>query len=282
MRIAASNIAWEPDEDEVVAALLRAHAVDAVDIAPAKYFATPAQATFAEIDAVRARWAGWNVEITGMQALLFGTTGLNMFGAPEVRRALLEHLRAVCRIAGRLGAQRLVFGSPRNRDRSGLSDGDTLSIAIEFFYQLGNIASGHGVCICLEPNPTRYGANFMTNSSETARIVIELAHPSIKMQFDTGALTINEEVPSQVMANFGHLVGHVHASEPDLLPLGDGITDHALIGRLLTERLPDQVVTIEMVATKNEPHLGSVARALEVATRHYRSEQPHRPGGGVA
>lgn len=279
MRIAVSNIAWEPEEDEAVAALLRAHAVDAVDIAPAKYFANPALATSAEIDAVRARWAGWNVEITGMQALLFGTTGLNVFGAPEIRRALLDHLRAVCCIAGRLGAKRLVFGSPKNRDRSGLNDGDTLSIAIEFFCELGNIASDHGVCICLEPNPPRYGANFMTNSSETARIVSALAHPSIRMQLDTGALTINEEEPSQVLASFGHLVGHVHASEPDLLPLGDGSADHARIGRLLAEQLPEQVVTIEMVATRNEPHLASIGRALQVATRHYRSEQQHRPSG---
>ncbi len=277
MRIAASNIAWDPAEDESVAALLQAHAVDAVDIAPAKYFANPALATAAEIDAVRARWAGWNVEITGMQALLFGTTGLNVFGATEVRRALVEHLRAVCRIADRLGARRLVFGSPRNRDRSGLSDEDTLAIAIEFFFELGQIAGDHGVCICLEPNPPRYGANFMTNSPETARIVVAVAHPSIRMQLDTGALTINEEEPSQVLASFGHLVGHVHASEPDLLPLGDGSADHALIGRLLAERLPKSVVTIEMVATTNEPHLASVARALQVATRYYRSEQQRRP-----
>lgn len=279
MRLSVSNLAWDPEEDEVIAALLHTHDVDAVDMAPAKYFPDPATATFAEIDAVRARWGDRNVEITGMQALLHGTSGLNVFGDHGVQCALLAHLRAVCRIGARLGAPRLVFGSPGSRDRTGLGDGEALAIATRFFRELGEIASGHGVYVCLEPNPPRYGANFMTNSSGTARVVAAVAHPSIRMQFDTGSLTVNEEEPLQVLEEFGHLIGHVHASEPDLVPLGDGSTDHALIGRLLAERLPDAVVAIEMLATKGEPHPTSVSRALQVATRHYRTRQQPEPRG---
>jgi hypothetical protein len=52
-----------------------------------------------------------------MQALLFGTTGLNVFGDNKSQEAMLEHLRAVCRIGAGLGATKLVFGSPKNRDR---------------------------------------------------------------------------------------------------------------------------------------------------------------------
>ncbi|MGM1231309.1 sugar phosphate isomerase/epimerase, partial [Escherichia coli] len=71
---------------------------------------------------VRQWWADQGIEITGMQALLFGTTGLNVFGDNKSQEALLEHMRAVCHIGAGLGAIRLVFGSPKNRDRSGLSD----------------------------------------------------------------------------------------------------------------------------------------------------------------
>lgn len=272
MRIAASNIAWDPEEDAAIAGLLRTYAVDAIDVAPPKYFAVPSRATAAEIAAVRARWADWGIGITGMQALLFGTTGLNVFGPADVRRALLEHLDAVCRIGAGLGAERLVFGSPKNRDRSGLSDQETLAIAVEFFSRLGGIAQSYGVWICLEPNPPRYAANFMTNSAETAQVVVAVAHPAIRMQLDTGAVTVNREDPASVLAAHGQLIGHVHASEPDLLPLGDGGTNHELIGRLLSAQLPEQVVTIEMLATKNEPHLASVERALKVATENYRPE----------
>jgi D-psicose/D-tagatose/L-ribulose 3-epimerase len=270
MRIAASNIAWDPAEDSAMAALLTQYSVNAVDIAPAKYFSDPIHATSSEIEAVRVRWADWGIAITGMQALLFGSTGLNVFGTKEIRRALLERLTAVCRIGAGLHAPRLVFGSPKNRDRSGCDDAATFEIAVDFFRELGAIASEHRVWICLEPNPPRYGANFMTNSVETAGIVAAVAHPAIKMQLDTGALSINREDAEQVIEAFGKFVGHVHASEPDLVPLGDGDTDHAVIGRLLSQKLPEQVVTIEMLATKDEPHLTSVERAVQVATRNYR------------
>ncbi|MCU1716338.1 sugar phosphate isomerase/epimerase family protein [Pseudomonas sp. 5P_3.1_Bac2] len=270
MRLAISNIAWDTTEDEAVAALLQRFAVDAIDIAPGKYFPEPAKATNGDITQVKDWWAERGIEITGMQALLFGTTGLNVFGSIESQAALLTHLAAICRIGAGLGATRVVFGSPKNRDRSGLSDSRALDMAISFFRQLGDIAQACGVIICLEPNPACYGANFMTTNAETADVVKRVAHMSIRMQLDTGALTINGENPLVVLNDCAPLIGHVHASEPDLLPLGDGGTEHGQMAAALRQYLPMHVVTIEMVATKDESHVVSIERALQVATQHYR------------
>lgn len=270
MRLAISNIAWDTTEDEAVATLLQQFAIDAIDVAPGKYFPDPANATTADIAQVRTWWAERGIEIYGMQSLLFGTTGLNIFGTAKSQAALLKHLAAVCRIGSGLGATRLVFGSPKNRDRSGLTDQKALEIAGSFFRKLGDIAQSTGVAICLEPNPICYGANFMTNSEETARVVRHVAHPAILMQLDTGALTINDENPLFVLRDNAALIGHVHASEPDLLPLGDGATKHEKMATALLRHLPSCMVTIEMLAPKGESHLVSLERALHVATRHYR------------
>lgn len=270
MRLAISNIAWDTTEDEEIATLLQRFAVDAIDVAPGKYFPMPAQATDEHIAQVKGWWAGRGIEITGMQALLFGTKGLNVFGSPESQRALLQHLTEVCRIGSGLGATRLVFGSPKNRDRTGLNDQKTLDVAVFFFRHLGAIAKLYGVTVCLEPNPTCYGANFMTTSAETALVVKQVAHSAIKMQLDTGALTINAEDPRAVLQDCAALIGHVHASEPDLLPLGDGGTDHGQVMIALEHFIPNHVVSIEMLATKNEPHAVSIERALNVAIQHYR------------
>lgn len=272
MRLAISNIAWDVAEDEALAALLQRFQVDAIDIAPGKYFPRPSETTEADILKVRQWWADRGVEITGMQALLFGTTGLNVFGPPESQAALLQHLDAVCRIGAILGAPRIVFGSPKNRDRSGLSDAETMEMAAAFFRRLGDLAAAQGVMICLEPNPTCYGANFMTTSLGTAQVVSHIAHTAIRMQFDTGALTINGEDPSRVLQMSAGLIGHVHASEPNLLPLGDGNTEHVAMHLALSRHLPHHLVTIEMVATKEEPHLASIERAVQVAITHYRSK----------
>jgi sugar phosphate isomerase/epimerase len=270
MRLAISNIAWDVKEDDDVAALLKRYRIDAIDIAPGKYFPSPGQATRVEIEQVRRWWQDRGIEITGMQALLFGTTGLNVFGATDTQDATLRHLGAVCRIGGLMGATRLVFGSPKNRDRSGLGDDEALEIATSFFQRLGTIAASENVTICLEPNPLCYGANFMTTSRETARVIEAVGHPSIRMQLDTGAMTINAEPPAEVVSSCSGLIGHVHASEPNLVPLGDGGTRHDLVFSALTKHLPDAVVSIEMVATQNEPHLASIERALAFAVGSYR------------
>ncbi len=267
MRLAVSNIAWDPFEDDMVATLLQRLDINAIDIAPGKYFPEPTKASEQEIAQLRKKWG--DIEITGMQSLLFGTKGLNIFGSPSVQEAMLDHLAAVCRIGAALGAKQLVFGSPRNRDRTGLSDSEANKIAIAFFHRLGEIAATFGVNICLEPNPSCYGGNFLTTSIEVAEIATQISHPAIKMQLDTGALTINHEKPVEVIRVCAPLIGHVHASMPNLLPLGDEEINHKEIASALREYLPDVVVCIEMLATQSEPHLASLERALNTAIKNY-------------
>lgn len=269
MRLAFSGIAWDVAEDEAVAALLLQHGVDAIDIAPGKYFPDFARATAADAQAVRARWAAHGIEITGMQSLLFGTAGLNLFGDHESRTRMQRHLEAVMRIAGAMRAPRLVFGSPRNRDRGALDDAEAVAAAVEFLAPLGEVAACEGVLLCLEPNPARYGCNFMLDADSTAAVVRALGHPNVRMQFDVGALAINGEIAADVLARHADIVGHVHASEPGLVPLGDGGADHAAAGAALRHHLPGAIVSIEMVATEHEPHLASMARALAHAQRCY-------------
>lgn len=272
MRLSISNIAWDPTDDEAMVQLLTARRIDAIDIAPGKYFPEPAAASAADMARVRSWWEARGIAIVGMQSLLFGTTGLNLFGAPPVQDAMLAHLEAVCRIGAGVGATRLVFGSPKNRDRGELGEEAAALVALPFFRRLGDIAAGHGVTVCLEPNPERYGANFMTTTAATARMVEAVDHPAIRMQFDSGALAINGEDPAAELARCAHLVGHVHASEPDLVPLGDGGTDHARMHAALAARLPDHIVTVEMVATRSEDPLQAAARALDVARVRYRGD----------
>lgn len=274
MRLAISNIAWDISEDEAVAELLNRYDINAIDIAPGKYFADPVNASPGDIQRIRRWWAERGIEITGMQALLFGVSELNIFGSADTQEAMLKRLAGVSHIAAGLGATRLVFGSPKNRDRSGLTDEESVAIAVPFFERLGDIAASYGVLFCLEPNPARYGANFMTTSVETALVVERVAHPAIRMQLDTGAIAINGEEPARTVVSYGNLIGHIHASEPDLLPLGDGTSDHDEVYAVLAQHLPSHLVCIEMLATKSEPHLRSIERALQAAIRSYRPRLP--------
>lgn len=269
MRLSISNIAWDHCEDKEIAHLLRGYGVDAIDIAPAKYFSNPLSASKKDVVCIREWWQNLGFEIVGMQALLFGTTGLNIFASDSTQDAMLAHLDSICRIGALTGAKKLVFGSPKSRDRAGFSDHDSMEIAVKFFRRLGDIAESHEVLICLEPNPKCYGANFMLNSAQTAQVVDEVNHSSIKMQLDIGAMIINGENPATILRNYAGLIGHIHASEPNLIPLGDSGFQHSDLYPLLSKYLPKHIVAIEMLATANEPHLSSIERALKVAVSSY-------------
>jgi D-psicose/D-tagatose/L-ribulose 3-epimerase len=262
MDISISNIAWDITQDEDIASILRLHGVRFIDIAPGKYFPDLHAATNRQIDTIKAWWLDRGISIAGMQALLFGTDRLNLFGDITVQEEMLSHLTDVCRIGSRLDARLLVFGSPRNRDRSDCNDAEMRSIYQSFFRRLGSIAEDHGVKVCLEPNPRCYGSNFMTNSAETAAVVEDVDHPAIRMQFDTGAVYLNSEDPKSVCQSYGHLIGHIHASEPQLKPVGSSECDHEACALALAQTLPDSIVSIEMLTRDSPDPLTAIEESI--------------------
>jgi len=109
MRLGLTNLAWDPSRDEAVAGLLARLGVDAIDVAPSKYFADVKAVREAEVRRVRDWWADRGIEITGMQSLLYGTQGLNLFGPLDVQQRMLAYLAAVGR--GLVGVTRPCLGA---------------------------------------------------------------------------------------------------------------------------------------------------------------------------
>jgi len=116
--ISISNIAWDVSFDDEVSDILSSYGVSYIDIAHSKYFSNPEVVSDEQIEAVTSYWSSKGIKPLGMQSLLYGTSGLNVFGDTDVQNRMLEHLSDICRIGNKLDARKLVFGSPRNRDRS--------------------------------------------------------------------------------------------------------------------------------------------------------------------
>ena len=262
MRLSISNIAWETADDDAVAGILHEYDIDAIDVAPSKYFPVIANATERDIRRVFTWWKDKGIDIVGMQSLLYGTQGLNIFGDTSSQLALLEHLHHVCRIGAGLGARWLVFGSPRNRDRTGLSDNQAHDRAVTFFRRAGNIAAQHGVTLCLEAVAPMYGANFMTTTTDCATVVRSTDHPAIRMLLDTGAIQINGEDPAKMVTATEDLVEHIHLAEPGLAPYGDESSNHILTRDLIVQHLSSRIATVEMLSPCAEPPLKAMTRAL--------------------
>lgn len=263
MRLGISNIAWPPHLDAEVSALLRDRGLGSVDLAPSKYFDLSAVPQLAEIKRVRRWWESRGLQIKGMQSLMYGSS-LNLFGSDSGREEMLNWLDNVCFIGKNLGAERLVFGSPKNRYRTSPSETESIAVASEFFLRLGDVAERHGVTMCLEPNPPDYGANFLVSSAETAAFVSALGHSAIQMQLDTGAMVLCGEDGLDLFGYGQNLVGHIHLSAPGLVPLNQSNLATFAQLKWALDIPGDYIPTIEMLTSTPEMALREIEQSIDL------------------
>ena len=270
MKVAISNIAWAAEEERDIADLLVRLRITGVEVAPGKIGPRPAELTDEAVERYRAFWNERGIEIVAMQALLFGTNDLALFQGESSRRALRDYLVRIVRLGGLLGARVLVFGSPKNRRIEALSESDVMKIAVPFFREVGAIAQDRGTCVCIEPNPPAYGADWITNAKEALAFVARVDHPGFGLHLDAGALSMMGEDELEIRAA-GAKIRHFHASQPELAPLaGCGPVPHERYAEALRAMNYPNWVSIEMRQVSGSPSSRAVVEtALEYALRVY-------------
>jgi sugar phosphate isomerase/epimerase len=270
MKLAVSNIAWAPQEDDQAAELLRSAGVGAIEIAPTKYWPAPCAPTAESIKEVRSRWADRGMQIVALQSLLFGCPQLSIFGDASMRRATADYLRTILDIAHGLGAKALVFGSPKNRDRQERSFVAAIAEAAEFFRPLAQHAADLNCAIAFEPNPTQYGCNFCTTVAESLALLEAVDHPGLRLNLDIGIMHLNGEPMDETVRRALPWMAHIHLSEPNLATIGTADTPHALAARSLQSAGWRGYVSIEMRSqTGGQSNLAALRQALTVVSEYY-------------
>ena len=269
IHLAASNIAWNPGDDDAVAAMLRERGFTGVEIAPSKRWGSPIDATKKEIAAYRAAWEQRGLRIVAMQALLYGRPDLQLFGSITVRRALREYLTALIEMAHGLGARSLVFGSPKNRKRGKTPMEQATEIAVEFFREIGAMAASRGCVVCIEPNPPAYDCDFITTTAEAIELCQHIGSRGVKVNGDAGAMATNGEDPEATVQRSVAWLGHFHASEPSLAEVSDSAT-HAAAASALRAAGWSGWVSIEMRAVE-QGRVEALTRAADRVRRLYAS-----------
>ena len=268
MRISISNIAWDIHEDAAVSEILQSHNVDAIDIAPGKYLKKFPSFNKNKILQIRKWWASKGIEIIGMQSLLFGVKDVSLFENEELRENMFDVLTQIIIVGQLFGAKKLVFGSPKNRQKGILNNKEANDIARDFFLRLAEKAELHGVTLCIEPNPVEYGCDYITSSRQAIELVNEIDHPAVKIQLDTGACILNYESIDDIVAGLDSYIGHIHISEPNLVEIGSLNTDHSHISELLHKHSCNKPITIEMLTKKSE-RLEQINRSVSYVSEVY-------------
>jgi D-psicose/D-tagatose/L-ribulose 3-epimerase len=261
VKLAVSNIAWEPAEEGAVLALLRNLGIQGIEVAPTRLWPDWAGAAPGSAADWRRRFAAERFVLPSMQAILFGKPELQIFGSEPVRRATLDHLGRVAELAAALGARVLVFGAPRNRERGTLTPDEAFTRAVDFFREAGRICAAHDASLCIEPLPEAYGSNFATRWSQAADLVIAVDTPGFGLHLDTGCIHLAGDDPAGAVRACKGLIRHFHASEPHLVDLGRPLIDHRGVGEALREVEYEGWVSLEMRRPAHDA-LGRIGEAM--------------------
>jgi D-psicose/D-tagatose/L-ribulose 3-epimerase len=246
VKLAVSNIAWTDEVHSAALTVLSRHEVQGVEVAPTRLWPGWEKMSVTDAERIKLSYSAAGFEIPAMQSLLFGMPQLNVFG-PEPRSSdLLSHLERLFPVARALGVSSLVFGSPRNRDRTGLTDDQTHALAVSFFRRAAAAAAREGVTLCVEPNPPQYGANFITGWKEAFELVDAVDAPGFGLHLDTACITMNEDSPAEAIRACRGAICHFHISEPHLADFSAVRVDHGSAAQALVETGYAGWVSIEM------------------------------------
>lgn len=253
MKLAFSNIAWRAEEESQAVVALSEHGIKYVELAPTKYWNDP---TIAPDDEAAERvdwWKQHGLAVVAFQSMLFLRPDLKIFESEENREQTLAYMKRFLVLAGKMGASRLVFGSPKNRQLGKMDKDEAMGIAIDFFRELGAEAESNGVMLCIEPNAPQYACDFVTTAKEGSDLVRAINSPGIGLHLDTACMQLAGDDIERSIRNSIDILEHFHISAPMLETVGpDSGIDYESILQLLKDLEYDKVVSIEMKPSEGD------------------------------
>lgn len=219
MKLAISNIAWAPEQDELLYTRMAEQGFSGLEIAPTRIFPQEPYTRIKEA----AQWAqrleeSYGLKVCSMQSIWYGRSE-RVFGSPQERQSLLEYTFAAIDFAAAIGCGNLVFGCPRNRAVDpAWSREQILETAIPFFKALGDRALQMGTVVSMEANPPIYNTNYINTTPEALELCRQVASDGFRLNLDLGTMLHNGE-SCGVLKGCSSYVNHVHISEPGLEPI---------------------------------------------------------------
>ncbi len=246
MKLSISNIAWDDENDELIYETMQRLGFEGVEIAPSKLFSNTPYDNLQ----IAAEWSQnmrskYGFSVPSMQSIWFGRTE-NIFQSADERKTLLDYTKRAIWFAEEIKCKNLVFGCPRNRS---YAEGTDLSVAIDFFGELGDYALAHHTVIGMEANPAIYHTNFINTTKEAMELIEKVNSKGFRLNLDLGTVIYNQEGLALIEDHVG-VINHVHISEPYLAKI-ERRELHKKLHEILSEEGYKNFVSIEMSRQDN-------------------------------
>ena len=273
MKLAIFNIAWDKTQDDEVAKLLQNFEFTGVEIAPAKVWKTPTLVSKHEAESYKNFWIQRGITISSLCSLFYPHQDLNLFKGKQVQDEMLRYFKKICDLAELLGSEKLVFGSPRNREYTEIKSNQVNNIAVDFFSKIARIAGEKKLMVCIEPIPLQYGTNFVNSTNEAIELIRAVDSPFFRLHLDSGAMTVNQENIGLAFLKAVPFLEHFHISEENLVEIGTGDVDHQMFSDILNTYHYSKWTVIEMRPTLQIDIIGQIKRSLEYVKKVYSNEK---------
>lgn len=261
--LAISNIAWNKDEDNSVYELMQKYSCIGLEIAPTRTWTNIDNFSLDSAKAFKKIINARSIEIVAMQSLMFNYPELTFFETFEKNKNSTKFLKCIIDLASYIGNLSLVFGSPKNRLIGNMKRSIAEEIAINTFGAIGDYAFSKNVYFCLEPNPTVYGADFLTTTNEAVNFIKKVNSPGLWVNIDTGTIAINHEPVIETLNRALPYAKHIHISEPLLTEIKE-IDFHSTIVQQVIKNGYKGWVSIEMKSGLNPSNISTVSNVLNL------------------
>lgn len=245
-RLGISTLSWEKNNIDDYRTVIKNFGISSLEIAPYSYFNSDPDYLDKNLST--------EIKISSIQAILY-PMALNIF---DDTSKLKDYMKKLVDKLSIVGVHTYVFGSPKNRYIKSPYD---YQIAVDFFKEIGDYYADRNCVICIEPNAKIYGCNFIINSQEGRKLVLDVNSPGFKLHLDTGCMILeNENIINSLKYNLD-ILHHVHISAPQLqLIKPDEYVD---IIKFLKEKYKHRYV-IEMLKQKNDSVIKVIYKCMSI------------------
>jgi sugar phosphate isomerase/epimerase len=230
---------------------------DAIEIGAASPHAYPPTLTKERRRDIKKMLEDNNLELSSMLPALSGGPGHNVASPiPEERRHTIEHFKELAVLTAEWGGKILlyipgwaVYGTPLRQ---------AWQWSVEALREIAQFAAPYGVTLVIEP--TSFDSNIVDRCDDAIMLMEEVGEPNVKLMFDTFHVLYRREVCTDYVYRMGKNLKHMHISDNDRLPPGEGRGDFVGVINALKDIDFDGYLAMELGFDRRDIEPDYVAR----------------------
>ena len=241
MKLSISNIAWKPEENELIFSLMNKYGFTGLEFAPTLLLGENPYNKIPEAKLqLHKLTTSYNIFFSSIQSVFYKMDA-QLFGPNDEQEVLFNTLQKAIEFCSALEIHNIVFGAPKNRV---IPEDKTVLDIIPFFTEIAKIANANNTVLSMEANPAIYQTNFINTTGEAIQLVKEVNSPGFKVNLDFGTIIENEESLNYLETEL-EFINHIHISEPFLMPIKRR-DEHRELAAILKANSYDGYISIEM------------------------------------